>query len=395
MEDNNLYDQANTISVFYFEFFMAAMLRVPIDEKEQLVNYVAFTEGSSWLINEEDPDIESAQGIVELLEGTWDEISFKEYIKVPLQSRYEYLTNVKGINVYMFGFVMGIKAAIKSTEELIKLLECGKSLADIYIGFDTPGEFLKMNSDDLDYSRNAIFNDLVIQFTSEATNGFSNIDQLRKTEKLEFEMLFMPYGKTHDWTYLADRMGIEIREVEELYEYRKHIDNGLYVGTYYSFDRDQRLTYAFLFAIRDYLEFLGSEKSLDVNVSTSRLNKSFPNLALRKEFHKNLESAYELLKNEFIISDFETFCGIFIPGTFIGKVKISAHATVAELKLFLIKIEDYINGYSKKWKHANSLFEFADGKALTVNSFNTAKINSVFHAREKQISLIADEIKKR
>ncbi len=386
---NNYYSSSIAVFEILQRSTYAMMPKMLDEQKEHLIN---MKEGFEDLVNLTDPDIESVSGIAAILNIKFNQNLFLHYIQHNSENKFQELLSEDNVNIDLLGLVSGIQASVISVSNTLSKLDKGIKLDEFYTDFKPGSSFVFGNINDLNYSVVTIYNDLV-ESHKETLSNIEDIKFYEDVEYKEFNRLFIPGQKSSGWEYLADRLGFKEVEIETIYLNRMPVINGTYVFTFFDTERDRRLDYATLIAVRKYLEFLtDTEGSGKINIVDDR-DRNYPNFALRPEYHKNIESAYALLENEFIISDLDTFKGVFVPGAYKGKVRISSHATVAEIKLLLTYIEDYINGYSNRWIRSSLLFEKGDGTSFTKNSFNTAKHKQVPSNRQKQIENIAKTFK--
>lgn len=349
-------------------------------------------EGIADLLNPVDPDLESVDGIAQLFGFKFDRQLYHAYLKITGEDQFLEALFKPEADLDHLGLVSGLQTAEVILLDTIKDIEGGKDLDELYTDFSSGSTFVVGNMLDLDYGWTAVRNELHSHGKENLAEEFKDNDFNKTIEREEFIRLFLSGNEQHNWMYIADRLGLTTDQITKVYQERNAVLNGTFVKTYYSTDRDQRFHYAVLLAVRDYIrsiELGGSPSSSSTDIE---VDPEYPNLSLMTDYHKNLEAAYKLMKDEFIVCDFSAFEGIFIPGKFRGKVLISDGTNVAEIKLLLIKISGKLRSFQKgAWVRAGNLFDRLDrGQRvnLTSNSFNSAKHNLVPNDREQQIDKI-------
>jgi hypothetical protein len=228
----------------------------------------------------------------------------------------------------------------------------------------------------------------------------SNVSPIGKNkfsviEKEEFELLFES-NKIFNSNYLENRLFMTFDEISLLRELLIQFIDGQYSKRMSIINADRVQGYGKLLAIKEYIEFLSGNKTVEITnpkaLSSKNVNPDYPNLKLREEFHKNIEPAYNMLRGDFIASNYETFCGILINEEFIEKVRLSSSTSVAEMKFLLKKIKNCLNAKSIN-NTANTLFIRSNNVELTEYSFPSAKVANIDSTREEQLEKIADVIK--
>lgn len=226
---------------------------------DKIAHVVSFSEGIQEFVNQENPYIDGGMELAKTLGLKWDEPLYKALLGS--YSEDDFMENLKSnaSSPQLMGLVSGLFGVIDILQDLKTQLENGGDVPSIYWSIGKTPEFFMTNFRDLSELQNRVLKDLKDEYLTITYSPLTDIPLLIESEIVEFDRLFQSANSNRDWSYLAKRMKMSEPEIELIYEDRNALKMGYQVTTFYSFDREQRLNYAILSAIQEYLSFLRSE----------------------------------------------------------------------------------------------------------------------------------------
>lgn len=309
-----------------FDFLHGRFMET-LPEKEILDFTKCFITGLESWVDFDQPEMESPKELAGLMEIKWDAGMYLFYIDTFDTSEFIESINEPDTILGLMGIVSGIHRSISNFQSLLQMLQDGKELDELYTHRKADVSFIKTNEKDIEHSKMMLYSDLISGYDQMLELQPEKEEFILNNEVKEFERLFESGQSKVDWTYLSKRMLIPIDQIEQIYQDRHGITQGDYLFTQFSFDRDERLNYAILLGVREYISFLCKDQESTVDRKTeegdiSRDDKSddpYFKLVLKTtgidsgRLNLNIRKSYDILIEEKIIEgDYKGYKSAFL-----------------------------------------------------------------------------------
>lgn len=302
-------------------------------------------------------NLELAQALTKMIGGRWDEVYYLTIIDTVTNGTWDAMEDTE-VNIELLAVVSGLLEAGLVLKELSELIGTGNEIPPIY----TEGriEFIQANMQQRYEMERVLFWKLLDDYLDMSFKSNLERDWYLDNDRAELELILKSVPIGHDWSYIAQRLGATSTVVEAAYQKRNDFLLQNVGQDYRSIDVSGRRSLAILRAVQNYL-IVTTKKLVKADVE-ELVDPYTANLALVDDYHKNLEKAYEVLHRNFLGPDLDTFKGVFIPGMYVGPIRILEHATLAEISYFISEIKVKLRG--QPWQHVSNCFTYK-GKRVT------------------------------